>query len=102
MADRYENNAQQRILKVMLALAGNEIKGLEPTALSKGLAIPAANITRDLNNLKIAGLAEKLPDSNRWRLSPKLAQVAVSILNHFDKSQRQLDEARNRFTRQPR
>lgn len=101
MPDKYHNTAQQRILKVMLALAGHEVEGLKPTALAKGLNVPAANITRDLENLLIAGLAEKL-ESGAWRLAPKLVQVSISYSSNLDKARRKLDEVTNRYSRTPR
>lgn len=90
--------AQQRLLKVIMALAGHEVDGLAPSQLSKGLNVPAANITRDLRNLRLAGWAEKT-ELGRWKLSPKLVQIATAYSSNLQRSRRKLDEVENRYTR---
>ena len=101
MSDKYESNSQQRVLKVMFALAGNEIRGLEPTAIAKGLAIAPSAVTRDLANLVIAGVAEKM-DNGAYRLTPKIVQVAIAFSDELNKAQTKLSEIGNRYTRTPR
>lgn len=97
---KYHCAAQQRGYRVMLALAGHEIDGVRPGELADGLQLSASIITRDLANLRSAGLAETLPhDPTRWRLTPKLVQISHSMLNNLDRSERRLSEARQRYTR---
>ncbi|HFD86510.1 MAG TPA: MarR family transcriptional regulator, partial [Gammaproteobacteria bacterium] len=93
-SERYHSNSQQRILKVMLALAGHEVTGLAPGEIAKGLNITPSNVTRDLANLRIAGLAEQITDSDRWRLTPKLSQIGLAMLDSVDKARRKVDEVR--------
>lgn len=96
----YTSNSQQRILKLLIALGGNEFTGLLPSELSRGTNISASNITRDLQNLKVAGLAEEIPDTNgRWRLGPKIVQIAISHLNCRDRAKSRLDELNQRYSR---
>ncbi len=99
--ERYHSNSQQRILKVMLALAGHEVKGLAPGEIAAGLRVTPSNVTRDLANLRIAGLAEDIDESGRWRLTPKLSQIGLAMLDRIDKAQRKMDELRQRYTRKP-
>lgn len=101
MTEKYRSESQQRILSVMLALAGNEIEGIEPSSLAKGLNVSASAITRDLANLHIAGLAERLENGN-WKLSPKLVQISVAFADNLARHRHRLDEVQNRYTRQPR
>lgn len=101
MTDKYRNNAQQRVLAVMLRLAGHEVDGLAPGELASAMSIQPSTITRDLANLQIAGLAEKIPGTERWRLAPKLPQIGLSMLGGIEKSQRRLDEINQRYTRDP-
>lgn len=96
----YTSGCQQRILKVLLALAGHEFEGMTPTELATAVAASQQNITRDLDNLKTAGLAERL-ETGRWRLGPKTIQVAVAFQVHLDRHQRRLDEINQRYTRIP-
>lgn len=95
----YINNAQQRLLRTILLLAGNELSGLAPSDLAKSLDVHPSNVTRDLANLKEAGLAEQLPDTGRWRLGPKIVQVAVDFQLNLERSQSRVDEIRQRYTR---
>lgn len=95
----YINNAQQRLLRTVLLLAGNELAGLAPSDLAKALDTNPSNVTRDLANLKEAGLAEQFPDTGRWRLGPKIVQVAVDFQLNLERSQSRVDEIRQRYTR---
>lgn len=101
MKESYRNDAQQRLLKVILLLAGNEFSGLAPSDLAKALDTNPSNITRDLANLKEAGLAEQLADTGRWRLGPKLVQIALAFSEHMARSTARVNEIQQRYTRQP-
>ncbi|MDY6979193.1 MAG: MarR family transcriptional regulator [Pseudomonadota bacterium] len=99
--DKYRSESQQRVLRILTVLAGHEVSGLAPGEIAKGTGYSASNVTRALANLRIAGLAEQLPDSERWRLSPKVVQIAIAHMSGLDKAQGKLDEVRNRFSRNP-
>lgn len=99
--DIYINAAQQRLLKAIVLLAGNEFSGLAPSDLAKALGTNPSNVTRDLANLKEAGLAEQLPDTGRWRLGPKLVQIALAFSDHVARSSDRMDELKQRYTRLP-
>lgn len=95
---QYINAAQQRVLQMMFRLAGHEIEGISPGELASAMRTSASNVTRDLANLKEAGLAEKL-DNERWRLTPRIVQVSLAASTAFTRAQDRLNEARQRFTR---
>lgn len=97
----YINAAQQRLLKTILLLAGNEFSGLAPSDLAKALKTNPSNVTRDLANLKEAGLAEQLHDTGRWRLGPKLIQIAMSFTDNVARSADRARELQQRYTRLP-
>lgn len=97
----YTNESQQRVLKVVLALAGHEITGLAPSDIAKHVGTTLPNVTRDLDNLRTAGLAEQIVDTGRWRLGPRLVQIANAFSLHINTTQRRLDEVSQRYTRQP-
>lgn len=101
MSEKYRSNAQQRILKILIFLAGHEVDGLAPGEISKGLVIAPSHVTHDLANLRIAGLAEEVEGGGRWRLSPKLPQIGVAMLNGYDRAKSKLDEVGQRYTRNP-
>lgn len=97
----YTNAAQQRILHLQLALFSDVVHGLAPSKLAELLRVPASAVTRDLDNLRTAGLAERDESTGHWRLTPRLPQQAIKVFNAIDTAQRRVDEARNRFTRNP-
>lgn len=97
----YTNAAQQRILQLQMALFSDVVNGLPPSRLAELLRVSASAITRDLDNLRTAGLAERDEATGHWRLTPRLPQQAIKVFNSIDAAQRRVDEARNRFTRNP-
>lgn len=99
--NKYENGSQQRVLLVLMALFGHEVQGVAPGQLAKALNISPSETTRDLANLKQAGLAEQMPDSGRWRITPRLCQKALTSLSAIESAAKKLDETRNRYTRNP-
>ena len=98
MAD-YTNGSQQRILRVIQALAGHEITGLAPAALAREVGCSAACITRDIDNLHTAGLAEQVPETGRWRLGPGMVQIALKHMGALDRAETRLVEVRQRYSR---
>ena len=101
MAHKYDNGSQQRILRALLILAGNEFNGVAPGELAKAMNESPSTATRDLHNLKEVGFAEQIQETGRWRLGPKLVQVAMAFTDHLTRAQRKLDEINQRYTRQP-
>ncbi len=95
----YTNAAQQRILRALQALAGHEVHGLAPSALARELGCNASSVTRDLANLRAAGLAEEVPEVGRWRLAPRIVQIALKHMASLDRAERRLDEIRGRYSR---
>ena len=100
-ATDYTNAAQQRILQLQLALFGDVVRGYPPSKLAELLNVSASAITRDLDNLRTAGVAERDDATGNWRLTPRLPQQSIKVFNAIDAAQRRVDEARNRFTRNP-
>lgn len=100
MNEKYNTVGQQRILTVLLLLAGHEFDGVLPSELARAANTTAPNITRDLANLRQAGLAEKM-ETGRWRLGPKLIQIALAFSMHISRQSDRLDELKQRYTRLP-
>jgi len=98
MTDRYINAAQQRVLALQFRLAGHEIEGIAPGELAAALGTSASNITRDLANLKEAGVAEKLPNE-RWRLAPRVVQISTAYALALKTAQDHVNETAQRFGR---
>ena len=101
MSERYTNDAQQRLIKVLLTLFGHVVHGLPPSAIAREVGCSAAVMTRDLANLSLAGIAEREEATGHWRLTPRLPQQAIKVWNAIDAAERRLAEAKNRFNRNP-
>lgn len=99
--ERYRNEAQQRILKVVMVLFGHVVDGLSPSAIAREVNCSAAVMTRDLANLREAGIADRDEASGCWRLTPRLPQQAIKVWTAIDAAERRLQEAKQRFTRVP-
>jgi len=100
--EKYRNSSQQRLLRVLLHLGGHEVLGLSAVEIARSLGISAPNVHRDLANLRLAGIAEQDPDTARWRLSPRVTQIAVAMMRALDRAEARIAEARQRHTREPR
>lgn len=96
---KYTNEAQQRLLKVVMLLGEDVVTGLAPAQIAKELNVPAPYITRDLENLKTAGWAFQHEETGRWLLAAKPGALGVKVMASIDRAQRKVDEVRNRFTR---
>lgn len=97
----YTNAAQQRILQLTIVLFGDVVHGYPPSKLAELLQQPASTITKDLDNLRTAGWAERDEATGHWRLTPRLPQQSIKVFNAIDAASRRVDEARNRYTRFP-
>lgn len=95
----YTNAAQQRIVKLILIMFGDVVTGFLPSQLGKATDAAAAVMTRDLDNLRTAGIAEHDEATGRWRLTPRLPQQAIKVWTAIDRAERQLQEAKTRFNR---
>lgn len=98
MSAKYIVSSQQRVLQTLVALAGHEMEGLAPGEVARAVRTTASNTTRDLSNLREAGLAEPM-ETGRWRLSPRAAQIGIAVLKSLDDAQRRVAEVSNRYTR---
>ena len=97
----YNNDSQTRGYQVLLTLAGHEFTGLAPSEIARAVGANQSAITRDLSVLQQASLAEPILETGRWRLGPKLVQIALAFSDHLARTQRKVDEINQRYTRQP-
>lgn len=99
-ATDYTNAPQQRILKLLFILAGNEFNGLSHSEIAAATKCAASMVTRDLFNLAEAGIAEQIQETGRWRLAPKMIQLSTSFSNALTRAETRLKEFANRYTRE--
>lgn len=98
MARTYINAAQQRVLRMLPLLAGHAVFGLAPGEIAAALRTSPSNVTRDLANLREAGLAEPL-ETGRWCLTPRMGQIALRVLKSLDDAKSRVAEMEQRYTR---
>lgn len=95
--------AQRRIIQTILCLAGNELLGLSTVELQRALGAKHASVvTRDLQVLLDLGVAEKIQETGRWRLGPRLIQVARDFEIALAKASTKVQELEQRYTRSAR
>ncbi|QZP26196.1 IclR family transcriptional regulator [Pseudomonas mosselii] len=100
--DKYTSEQVQRVLRVMLALAGNEFRGMTLKEVAAAAECTNDNALRALENLRTAGLADRSPhDHHRWLLGPRLVQVSFAFDEALRAAQHELNERRQRYTRIP-
>ena len=97
----YTNDAQQRLVKVILVLFSDVVNGLSPSALAREVSCSPAVMTRDIDNLLTAGIAEKDENTGLVRLTPRLPQQAIKVWTAIDRAEKKVQEAKNRFNRSP-
>lgn len=95
----YTNDAQQRLVKLILVLFNDVATGYKPTALAKAMGCSASTITRDLDNLRTAGVAALHEETQCWRLTELLPQQTDKVWLAMSRAGRNLDEQRNNIAR---
>ncbi len=100
MADKHRIESVQRAFKAQMCLAGHEMEGLAPSQIALATGMSATQVTRTMANLEIGGIAERIISNNKWRLAPRVMQVAIAYMNAMDKTEKRLAEIKNRFTRE--
>lgn len=98
-----KDNAQtRRALRIITVLAGKEITGLRSGEIGKAVQESPSTMTRVLATMEQEGYVERLPAAEeRWRLGPKLVQIARAHTNGLAEAQRQIDEVEQRYSRAP-
>lgn len=76
-APKYANQAQQRILKALIAIVRSGYPGLTPGEVAAQVGTIPSNATRDLANLVDAGLVER-NKSGRFTVSPLRTMIVAA------------------------
>lgn len=93
MAD-HTNAAQQRLIKLILALFGDAVNGYLPSQLMGMTGASASQTTRDLANLVAAGLAEFDEETRHYRLTGRLPNQAVKVYAALGRAETRLAETK--------
>lgn len=89
----HTNGAQQRLIKLILALFGDVVNGYLPSQLISKTGASASQTTRDLANLVSAGLAQR-DDEGRYCLTARLPQQAVKVYAALGRAETRLAETK--------
>lgn len=96
------NAPLRRGLKLALILAGHEMFGLRVSEIAKAANAPDHMVLRDMQALEEEGFVERTPrDTERWRLGPKLIQIAQAHVAGLAKIDREMKEVAQRCARTP-
>ncbi len=86
-----------------LALAGHEVDGMRPGQIAKATGVSPATATRDLQAMQARGIVELVPGmEDRWRLGPKVVQVALAHLQGLERASNRVTETKQRYSREPK
>lgn len=94
----YTNSAQQRLVKLIVAMFGDVVDGYTPGELIAKTGASNHQMTRDLANLVIAGVAVK-EENDRYRLNERLPRQAVKVWSTWERREAQLAESRSAIRR---
>lgn len=94
----YTNEAQQRLVKLILLMFTDVVNGLAPSVLAREIGCSKPVMTRDLDNLLTAGVAERDENTGLFRLTPRLPQQAIKVWTAIERAERRVAEAKHRFT----
>lgn len=88
-----------KVLQVLRVLERNFHAGYSPGELARETGLSPSAITRAVKTLEKAGYAERVPDTDRVRMSHRLGQVAVQIMHSLDRAKAEVEQSIQRITR---
>jgi DNA-binding IclR family transcriptional regulator len=84
------------------ALSGHAFEGLRLMQLATATGASASTTLRDLQALESLGRAERVPGKDdRWRLSPRVVQIAIAHQHELSRLNQRVDEFAQRYSRIP-
>jgi len=79
-------------------LAGNELLGLAPGEIAKGLNVSPSWVSVTLPALAAnGGFVEQVEGTNRWRLGVPFVRISMTVSINLGTAKRRLDEISNRY-----
>jgi DNA-binding IclR family transcriptional regulator len=79
-------------------LAGNELLGLAPSEIAKGIGVGAPWVSVNLPKIAAeTGFVERVDGTNRWRLGVPFVRIAMTVNTELASAKRRLDEVSNRY-----
>lgn len=88
--------------RLLFGLAGHSYRGLRLKQIAEGIGESEPTTLRNLQNMESDGLVEKTPlDDKRWRLAPRVVQIAIAHSHEVVREERALQEFQQRYSRTP-
>ncbi len=94
----YTNDAQQRLMSLVITLAGHELHGLAPADIIRLTGHTAAQVTRDMANLEQGEWAERITNTGRWRLGPAIVRIGVKYAVAADQAMSRIQQMHQRYS----
>jgi len=92
------NDGIRKTCELFRLLAGNELLGLAPGEIAKGLGVGAPWVSINLPAIAAeTGFVERVDGTNRWRLGVPLVRIANTVNTELASAKRRLDEVSNRY-----
>ena len=80
-------------------LAGNEVLGLAPGEIAKGIDVSPSWVSVNLPALAATtGFVEQVDGTNRWRLGVPFVRISVTVATNLGQAQRRLEEVSTRYS----
>lgn len=80
-------------------LAGNELLGLAPGEIAKGLNVSPSWVSQTLPALAAnGGFVEQVDGTNRWRLGVPFVRIGMTVSTNLSQARRKLDEISQRYS----
>lgn len=84
--------------ELYLLLAGNELLGLAPGEIAKGLNVSPSWVSVTLPALAAnGGFVEQVDGTNRWRLGVPFVRISMTVSTNLGVAKRRLEEISHRY-----
>lgn len=91
------NKSATKVFAVLDVLFRNFAQGYTPGELAKASGMKSSDITRYVATLVQAGYAERIPETDRIRVSISLARKSIQVMQSLDAAASRVNEIRNRL-----
>lgn len=89
----------RKTCELLRLLAGNELLGLAPGEIAKGLGVSPAWVSRTLPALEAeTGFVERIEGANRWRLGVPLVRISTTVATNLNTARARLDDVSRRYS----
>ncbi len=90
----------RRAVRLLFAMKGHAFAGIRLKQIADSVEQSPSTTLRDLEVLADEGLVERLAaDKDRWRLTPKLIQLALAHQAEMASIQQRIDDTTQRYSR---